>query len=914
MAPTHYLGSKGYVLLKSELDPKQLSDIKNELTVSPFSPDGYGVEPVIFQNYLESTNKLYVPKYYGLQKFGVPSICKINEGNDIDLEFTGTLRPLQVEAVGHVLQACRDPSKMGGLLCLACGQGKTICAVSMICTLAKKTLIIVHKDFLLQQWKERINEFTNSARIGLIKAKVIDVENKDIVLASLQSLSMKDYNEELFKEFGFVIIDECFPYRQSIVTENGPIAIGRLYNMWKNKESLPLIKSFNIDKKIFEWKAMTYAWEKQAEELLVIKFSKNNIKCTPNHKILTPNGMIEAEKLKIGDLVIANYDNTIKENACARALNDDQYQILLGSILGDGSIGTLPSERYRLSFTHGFPQKDYCDWKANMFGETTHVIDNNGYSQKKAVVFSTKIIDLDKDIPKKKNIIPQWIIDDIDARGIAIWYMDDGNLDRCTYRATLHTNTFNLETQEMFVEKFKSYDIDCTIHSSKKYYYLLFNTVNTLKLFNLIGIYIHSSMTYKIINDILSIDSEQYNSSIKSNYRNCRNINPNIIKENEVYIVKGKEFICEIYETNRLYIHCKGSRSKKKYFLNNLPIFDITKISSYIWNETLYEYGTMKISSITRTNKWKDGHGRKNTQNVYDIEVADNHNFICCGETSLSGICVKNCHHIGSEVFSRALKKVNFKYSIGLSATPKRKDGLTKVFTWYLGDIAYISEKRSDSVHVVFHEYNNNNPNYSEEHKLWNQKLNMAKMINNICEFPDRIDFLVKLIADTLTKEPERRVLLLSDRRQHLHLIHDALSKNNIESGFYYGGLSEGQLKDAETKTVILATFQYASEGFDMKGLDTLVLASPKSDIVQVVGRILRDKPEDRKHIPQVIDIVDNFSMFPNQAKKRNTYYKSCKYTIDNPRSKPQIKPKSASKSASKKKTCIILDDEDDFM
>ena len=156
----------------------------------------------------------------------------------------------------------------------------------------------------------------------------------------------------------------------------------------------------------------------------------------------------------------------------------------------------------------------------------------------------------------------------------------------------------------------------------------------------------------------------------------------------------------------------------------------------------------------------------------------------------------------------------------------------------------------------------------------------MAKMINSICEYQPRIDFIVNEVVTLLNKEPLRKVLILSDRRQHLHLLKEAFDASSYTSGFYYGGLTPQVLKESEEKQILLATFQYASEGFDMKGLDTLVLASPKSDVVQVVGRILRDKPEDRKHTPLVIDIVDMFSLFVGQGKKRNTYYKSCKYAI----------------------------------
>ena len=78
----------------------------------------------------------------------------------------------------------------------------------------------------------------------------------------------------------------------------------------------------------------------------------------------------------------------------------------------------------------------------------------------------------------------------------------------------------------------------------------------------------------------------------------------------------------------------------------------------------------------------------------------------------------------------------------------------------------------------------------------------------------------------------------------------------------------------------MLGTFSMASEGFDCKELDTIILASPKSNIEQAVGRILRKK-EDRDKIPLVIDIVDDFNIFSRQGEKRKKFYIKNKYNIE---------------------------------
>jgi len=94
--------------------------------------------------------------------------------------------------------------------------------------------------------------------------------------------------------------------------------------------------------------------------------------------------------------------------------------------------------------------------------------------------------------------------------------------------------------------------------------------------------------------------------------------------------------------------------------------------------------------------------------------------------------------------------------------------------------------------------------------------------------------------------------------------------------------MKQALLEKTEKDNVILGTFAMASEGFDCREpLDTIILASPKSSIEQSIGRILRQEEKDRTHVPLVIDIVDDFSMFQRQAIKRAQFYKRNKYNIN---------------------------------
>ena len=200
-----YVGSKGYTIYKNDIPISKQEEIKKELTIKPYVSQG---DSKTFPVYRESFNKLYVPRYYGLNKMGPSGSKTISEGTDIQVDFEGKLRDKQETVVSTYLKYVSNSDKQGGLLELPCAFGKTILALNIISRLSKKTLIIVHKTFLMNQWIERINEFLPNAKIGTIQGKIVDTDDKDIVIGMLQSLSMKEYPVSLFVTFGLTIIDE----------------------------------------------------------------------------------------------------------------------------------------------------------------------------------------------------------------------------------------------------------------------------------------------------------------------------------------------------------------------------------------------------------------------------------------------------------------------------------------------------------------------------------------------------------------------------------------------------------------------------------------------------------------------------------------------------------------------------------
>ncbi|ARF12607.1 superfamily II DNA or RNA helicase [Klosneuvirus KNV1] len=258
-------------------------------------------------------------------------------------------------------------------------------------------------------------------------------------------------------------------------------------------------------------------------------------------------------------------------------------------------------------------------------------------------------------------------------------------------------------------------------------------------------------------------------------------------------------------------------------------------------------------------------------------------------------LIVDECHHMGSKVFSQALLKVFPKYTIGLSATPKRQDGLTKVIKWFLGDIiAKVERKGTNAVYIKSFNYSSTDKLFVEKKRWFKGKVkpDPTKMVSNLCIINDRNLFIANII-NSLRKKDERKTLILSGRIEHLKtlkklvekLIQDDIKSGNcdtdeVKTAFYIGGMKDYELKDSAEADIIFATYSMAEEGLDIDGLNTLILATPKKNIIQSIGRIMRKPIKEGDVNPLIVDIIDDLSVFPNWSNPRTKYYKTNKYTI----------------------------------
>ena len=240
------------------------------------------------------------------------------------------------------------------------------------------------------------------------------------------------------------------------------------------------------------------------------------------------------------------------------------------------------------------------------------------------------------------------------------------------------------------------------------------------------------------------------------------------------------------------------------------------------------------------------------------------------------------CHHLGAAHFSKVLGKLQTKHMLGLSATPKRDDGLTKVFEWHLGKPVYWEKTREadETVTVEVLRFSCDSIEYKDTPTNWKGETVIAKLLTQVVTCHERNVFIADKLK-TLIKEPNRRILVLSERISHLESLESLMKPTGCVMGYYIGGMKTAT-RDlaAEEAQILWATYAMASEAMNIKTLNCVLMASARRKIEQSTGRILRQRPEERKVAPIILDVVDIHKSYQSQARERILYYKKCGYKI----------------------------------
>ena len=225
------------------------------------------------------------------------------------------------------------------------------------------------------------------------------------------------------------VIDECFRFEDLVTLADGSkIPIGKLVD---NKLRVDVL-SYNEMTQQIEPKPVV-RWMKKPPVLPTVRITLNNnraVVCTMNHKFYTPDGVRHASELDIGQFVYANYER----------ITQRQLEVIAGAAIGDGHIALTGSQmRARLSITQGVEQKDYLDYKVRLLGDLVQSppqfqLSPKSFSTKgtfrAATLSCSQIAELHRELygANRRKRVSRQYLDRITPLGLALWYLDDGSL------------------------------------------------------------------------------------------------------------------------------------------------------------------------------------------------------------------------------------------------------------------------------------------------------------------------------------------------------------------------------------------------------------------------------------------------------------------------------------------------------
>ena len=781
-----YLGQKGYTIPKNELTIEKQKQIRNDLTIKPFVMGSPNTDQKTFPAYRESTNKFYVPHYYGVDNYGPPKQYKVSEGNDIDLEFAGTLRENQEIVVDTYINHVNNVKYGGGLLELPCAYGKCLgkdTEILMYDGSIKKVQDIQVGDLLMGDDSTPRNVLT-LARGREQMYKISSKKGDSYICNESHILSLKSsaYHSKSIKKGDIIDISvKDFLNLPKCFHGKGGVLLGYkvpIYFEEKSVEFDPYLFGYWLGDGASRHTGIT------TQESSVIKY------------------MVDLFKNKHTDLYLK--------------YTGSQYDYRINSIKHNNSFNNFLRKNNLLNNKH-IPNDYLCNSRENRLALLAGIVDSDGYFNKNCIEITQKNEKLLDDIVylsrslgfacyKKKVIKTCTNAKDGPKKGI--YFL---------------TNIYGKGIEEI-----------PTLCPRKKGY-----TRKQIK----------DALVYRLQIEKLNIDN-YYGFEIDGNRRfvladftvtHNTVLSLNIISrlKKKTFIIVHKEFLM-----NQWIERIQQFLPKARVGKIQGPIIDIDDkdiVIGMLQSLSMKEYPSTTFESFGFT-------------------------------------IIDECHHISSEVFSNSLFKLVTKYMLGLSATMNRKDGTTKVFKMFIGDVIFKGkrdEERNVTVHAI--EYKVDDDEFNEVKLDFRGKPAYSSMISKLCEYNRRSEFILKVLSDMLLINPEQQVMILAHNKNILKYLHDAIVHRNIATvGYYVGGMKEAALKETEGKKVVIATYAMAAEALDIKTLTTLIMATPKTDIEQSVGRILREKHSS----PIVVDIIDSHDLFKNQWRKRKTFFKKENYKI----------------------------------
>jgi len=769
----------------------------------------------------------------------------------VGVEHAGPGRVYDVKCDGH------HNFTANGIVVHNCGFGKTVVALEFARRLGLRTLVLVHKEFFLKQWEKQILWLMPDAKVGRIQQDRCDYENVDFSIGMIQSLSRDiesgRYPEEMYRAFGLVITDECFVGNTEVAVGTGFKRIDEIRSgdTVLNAVGTGFVK--DCGSRLVE-----------QSDLRIVRFEDGREEvCTGEHPFFTKSGWVKASDLK-GESVLT-FDGCIaimrRHGECEKIYVSDLRKSELGEsgkeVLFDGML---------------------CE----------------GEDQ------SSDVVRVLRDSGDEKRILK--VLFDILFSEVA-----EG--ERRSFHEEAFSRSFGMASEESAREE-RGVDTHDGFKSDEE----KSNSGEGIGCSQVDGAQAPCAWRQRF---------GRHNSSVDLGVQTGRGVGVGGADKNRSSSHKSAEI------PNVLQGGCRErGEDDRRGGGRAFPLSSFK--TGHGQEEGVLPY-CIRVESVEipkREDLERLGIGCEGDRvRVYNLTVSGHPSYVL-----KSGGVVHNCHRIGASSWSFVLPRFQAAYRLGLTATPRRKDGAQDVFFDHIGPIVYSARTEAmvpklRRLMTTARVHNIDRGKY----QVASGKLNSAQVISQLGENEYRSREIADDVATAVRSG--RKIMIVSERLEHLRQIARQLNdvmmnmefavklpggeprkfipKIDFYTGSWFTGevwekttkahragdpktasRSESDLYVAESANIIMATKQMVEEGLDIPAIDVIVLATPMSDIEQIVGRCRRwCSPAKKKcdHLcpwrsgacqkkgqPIVVDIVDeNVSQAMRRWPARRRYYQS---------------------------------------
>jgi superfamily II DNA or RNA helicase len=273
------------------------------------------------------------------------------------------------------------------------------------------------------------------------------------------------------------------------------------------------------------------------------------------------------------------------------------------------------------------------------------------------------------------------------------------------------------------------------------------------------------------------------------------------------------------------------------------------------------------------------GNGKKRIGDKITVALVQSL-YKCADEIAphIGNLIIDECHRAPSRTFTEAVSAFDCRYMSGLSATPWRRDGLSSLIYWHLGDKVHEVDKTAlvEAGHVLSAEVVWRETSFDP---YYDPSTAYSQMLSELTEDPERNALIVGDVASEAANGGGV-CLVLTDRKAHCETLAGLLAARTVNVSILTGDLPAKERQEVVTALngggvkVLVATGQLIGEGFDCRELSTLFLATPikfNGRLLQYLGRVLRPAPgKDRA---KVYDYVDPVGVLECAARGRAGVY-----------------------------------------